>query len=140
MEVLMHNIGMFDRPGALDQTGFAGSGADWLELYKPYIEDGETILASPHKVYGPQNNDLVLQLRKRGIDRVILAGMSGNLCVESHLRDLLEQGFEIAVVTDATASAIVPGWDGNADAMTSFRFIANATWTTEEAVAKMISN
>ncbi len=66
--------------------------------------------------------------------------MSGNLCVESHLRDLLERGFEVAVVTDATASAIIPGWDGNADAMTSFRFIANATWTTEEAVAHMTSN
>jgi len=21
--------------------GFEGSGADWLEIYKPYIEDGE---------------------------------------------------------------------------------------------------
>ena len=66
--------------------------------------------------------------------------MSGNLCVESHLRDLLEQGFEVAVVTDATASAIVPDGDGNAAAMTNFRFIANATWTTEEAVAQMTSN
>jgi len=137
LEALMHKIGMFDRAGALDLTGFAGSGADWLDQYKQYINDGETVVASPHKVYGPQNNDLVLQLRKRGIDRVILAGMSGNLCVESHLRDLLEQGFEVAVVTDATASAIVPDWDGNAAAMTNFRFIANATWTTEEAVAKM---
>ena len=52
----------------------------------------------------------------------------------------MEQGFEVAVVTDATASAIVPDGDGNAAAMTNFRFIANATWTTEEAVAKMTSN
>ncbi len=140
LEVFMHNVGMFDRAGALDLTGFDGSGADWLDQYKQYINDGETVVTSPHKVFGPQNNDLVLQLRKRGIDRVMLAGMSGNLCVESHMRDLLELGFEVAVVTDATASAIVPGWDGNADAMTSFRLIANATWTTEEAVAKMTSN
>ena len=33
---------------------------------------------------------------------MILAGMRANLCVESHQRELLEQGFEIAVV-DATA-------------------------------------
>jgi len=32
--------------------GFEGSGADWLEIYKPYIEDGETVITSPHKVYG----------------------------------------------------------------------------------------
>jgi nicotinamidase-related amidase len=33
--------------------------------------------------------------------------MSANLCTESHLRELLEQGFEVAVVTDATAAAQV---------------------------------
>jgi nicotinamidase-related amidase len=133
LEKLMHNIGMFDRKGALSLEGFEGSGADWLELYKPYIEDGETVIASPHKVYGPENNDLALQLRKRGIDKVILGGMSANLCVEAHLRELLEQGFEVAVVKDATAAAKLPGLDGYAAALVNFRFIANTVWTTEEA-------
>jgi len=137
LETLMHNIGMFDRTGPTDLSGFEGSGADWLERYKPYIEDGTTVVTSPHKVFGPEQNDLALQLRKAGIDRVILAGMSGNLCVESHMRELLEMGFEVAIVTDATASAILPGLDGNAAAQTNFRFIANATWTTVEAVQHM---
>jgi len=134
LEALMHQINMFDRKGPLSLEGFTGSGADWLERYKEYIEDGKTVIASPHKVYGPQNNDLVLQLRKRGIEKVILAGMSANLCVESHLRELLEQGFEVAVVTDATAAAKVEEGDGYAAAMVNFRFMANATWTTSEAV------
>ena len=137
LEALMHNIGMFDRTGPTDLTGFEGSGADWLERYKPYIDDGMTVVTSPHKVFGPEQNDLALQLRKIGIDRVILAGMSGNLCVESHMRELLEMGFEVAVVTDPTASAILPGLDGNAAAQTNFRFIANTTWTTTEAVQHM---
>jgi nicotinamidase-related amidase len=132
LEVLMHNIGMFDRAGALNLEGFEGSGADWLELYKIYIEDGKTVIASPHKVYGPENNDLMLQLRKRGIDKVILAGMSSNLCVESHLRELLERGFEVAVVKDATAAAIIPEGNGYEAALVNYRFIANAVWTTEE--------
>ena len=135
LEVLMHSIGMFDRAGPLDLEGFEGSGADYLERYKPYILDGETVISSPHKVYGPESNDLVLQLRKRGIDRVILAGMSANLCTESHLRELLEQGFEVAVVSDGTAAAIVPEGDGYAAAMVNFRFMANDLLTTEEAVA-----
>ena len=63
LEKLMHKIGMFDRESALSVNGFKGSGADWLERYKPYIQDGETIITSPHKVYGPETNDLVLQLR-----------------------------------------------------------------------------
>jgi nicotinamidase-related amidase len=134
LEKLMHTINMFDRQGALSLEGFAGSGADFLERYKPYIEDGQTVVASPHKVYGPENNDLALQLRKRGIDKVILAGMSANLCVEAHMRELLERGFEVAVVKDATAAAKVEEGDGYQAAMVNFRFMANTVWTTKEAV------
>lgn len=137
LEALMHHINMFDRKGALSLEGFEGSGADWLERYKPYIEDGETIVASPHKMYGPENNDLILQLRKRRIDKVILAGMSANLCTEAHLRELLEQGFEVAVVKDGTAAAIVDEGDGYEAALVNFRFLANAVWTTKETVTAL---
>ena len=139
VEVMMHAIGMFSRQSAVSGEGFSGSGADWLEPYKPYINDGKTVVSSPHKVYGPASNDLILQMRKRGIDKVILAGMSANLCVESHLRELLEAGFEVAVVTDATAAAIVPddGLDGYKAALTNFRFLASDLWTTEESVTAM---
>ena len=82
LEKLMHKIGMFDRKGALTTEGFENSGADWMPQYKKYIEDGKTIVASPHKLYGNESNDLVLQLRKARVDQVILAGMSANLCME----------------------------------------------------------
>ena len=134
LETMMHNIGMFDRQDALSLDGFEQSGADWLEIYKPFIQDGETVVTSPHKVYGPESNDLSLQLRKRGIDKVILAGMSANLCVEAHMRELLEQGFEVAVVKDATAAAKLPEGDGYKTALVNFRFMANAVWSTDEAV------
>jgi nicotinamidase-related amidase len=134
LEKLMHKIGMFDRPGALDLDGFENSGADWMPEYKKYINDGKTIVTSPHKVYGNDTNDLSLQLRKRGVDQVILSGMSANLCTESHMRELLEQGFEVAVIKDATAAAILPEGDGYLAALTNFRFMANAVWTTEEVV------
>ena len=137
VETMMHAINMFDRQGALTTQGFEGSGADWLEVYKPLINDGKTVVTNPHKVYGPESNDLALQLRKRGIDKVILGGMSANLCVESHMRELIEQGFEVAVVKDATAAAQTPDIDGYAAAVTNFRFLASALWTTEQAKAAM---
>jgi nicotinamidase-related amidase len=118
-------------------SGLEGSGADFLEPYKPYVNDGKTVITSPHKVYGPEQNDLVLQLRKQRIDQVILAGMSANLCVESHMRALLEAGFEVAVVKDATAGAIIPEGDGYLAALINFRMIANAVWNTDEAVKRM---
>ena len=134
LETLMHKIGMFDRPHALTLEGFKGSGADWLERYKPYINNGETVVTSPHKVYGPDSNDLVLQLRKAGIDKVILGGMSSNLCTESHMRALIENGFEVMVVTDATAGAITEHYDGYAASLTNFRMIASAVDNTENTV------
>ncbi|NIQ91974.1 MAG: isochorismatase family protein, partial [Phycisphaerae bacterium] len=138
IEKVMHDIKMFDRSGALSLEGFSGSGADWLERYKPLIEDGKTVVCSPHKVYGPENNDLALQLRKRGIDKVILGGMSANLCVEAHLRELLEQGFEVAVVKDATAGARHPELgDGYQAALINFGYIANAVLTTDQTVKAM---
>ncbi len=137
LERLMHDIGMFDRESPLETDGLAGSGADWLPRYRSYIEDGQTVVVSPHKVYGPESNDLALQLRKRGIDQVVLAGMSANLCVESHMRDLIEEGFEVVVVSDATAAAKLPGYDGFEAAFVNYRMIASDVWSTDEAVAKI---
>jgi nicotinamidase-related amidase len=137
LEKLMHSIGMFDRDGPYTLDGFDNSGSDFMPEYKQYILDGKTVITSPHKVYGPQSNDLVLQLRKRGITRVILAGMSANLCTQSHLYELLEQGFEVAVVRDATAAAKLPEGDGYLAALTNFRYVANALWRTDEAVERI---
>ena len=138
VENMMHEIKMFDRSGALSLDGFSGSGADWLERYKPLIEDGNTVVVSPHKVYGPENNDLILQLRKRNISKVILGGMSANLCVEAHMRELLEQGFEVAVVKDATAGARHPELgDGYNAAVVNFGYIANAVLSTSEVIEAM---
>ncbi len=128
----------FARKGQLTLEGFANSGADWLDRFKPYIDDGKTIVASPHKVFGPRTNDLVLQLGKRRMNKVILGGMLANMCVEAHLRELLECGFEVAVVKDATAGPRHPVWgDGYQAAMINYRFLAHAVWSTDEVLKRM---
>jgi nicotinamidase-related amidase len=130
--------GMFARKGRLNIEGIKGSGADWLERYKPYIEDGKTIVVSPHRVWGPETNDLVLQLRKRRISKVILGGMLANMCVESHLRELLEQGFQVVVVKDATAAPKHPDWGyGYTAALINYAFLAHAVLTTTDTVEAM---
>ena len=129
----------FARRGPLTLEAFENSGADWLDRFKPYIEDGKTIVVSPHKVFGPQTNDLVLQLGKRGIRKIILGGMLANMCVESHLRELLERGFEVAVVKDATAGPRHPVWgDGYQAAMINYRFLAHAVMSTNDVVEVML--
>lgn len=137
LEKVMHSLGMFDRPGPLNLEGFEGSGADFMPEYKDFIFDGKTIIASPHKLYGPEQNDAGLQLRKLKVDQIIVAGMSANLCVESHLREFLEQGFEVAIVRDATAGAKLPEGDGYLSALINFRMLANAVWSTDETVQRI---
>lgn len=139
LEQFMHAVGMFGRSGPLTTDGFSGSGADWLPAYRDQIMDGRTVIASPHKIVGPESNDLVLQLRKRGISQVVIAGMAANLCLEGHLRELIEQGFEVVVVKDATAGPRLPEGDGYLAALVNFRFLASAIWTTEHAVAQLTS-
>ncbi len=53
-------------------------------------------------------------------------------------RQLLEDGFEVTVVKDATAAGQHPELgDGYAAALVNFGFIANAVVTTKEAVASL---
>ena len=138
LETSEHETRMFARRGVLNLDGLIGSGADWLERFKPYIEDGKTVVVSPHRVWGPQTNDLVLQLRKRGISKIILGGMLANMCVESHLRDLLEQGFEVVVARDATAGPRHPEWgNGYTAALINFSFLAHGVLYTDAVVAAM---
>lgn len=138
VEKMMHENGMFERKGQLTGEGFEGSGADWLDIYKPYIEKGNNVIVTaPHKLFGPENNDLILQLRKRGIDKVVICGMSGNLCAESHLRELQERGFEAAVVFDATASARMGDMDADIASKINFTLLAEKVYTTAEFVKEM---
>ncbi len=136
-EIFQHQIKIFDRKDPLNVDNFKGSGADFMPEFKPFIEDGKTIVASPHKLYGPSANDLILQLRKQRVDKIILAGMLANLCVESHLREFLENGFEVAVVRDAVAAPKLPEGDGYAAAIVNYRYIANGLWTTDETVKRL---
>jgi nicotinamidase-related amidase len=125
----------FYRPDPLNLDGFSGSGADWIACYRPYIEHGKTVAVSPQKGYGPQSNDPVLQFRKRRIDKVILTGMLAILCVESHLREMLEQGLEVAAVKDATAAPRHPELgDGCQAAVIDYGFLANTVLSTDDAV------
>ncbi|MFD2615665.1 isochorismatase family cysteine hydrolase [Paenibacillus gansuensis] len=109
-------------------------GADYVPSLLPYILDSRTIITNPHKVAGPQTNDLVYQLRQNGKEKVIIAGVLSNVCVESHMRDLIEHGFQTAVVYDATATISQRDFQA---AVTNYLAFSSATWTTQEAIAHL---
>jgi nicotinamidase-related amidase len=131
------SIGFCGRKDPVDLEGFHGSRADYYEPFKKYLMDGHTCNTSPHKVFGCESNDVIKQLRMRKVEKVIMAGPVGNICLESHMRDIIEAGMEVAMVRDAVAAGVNEEGDGYAAAIVNYRFMANAVWTTEETVEKM---
>ncbi|RDE25290.1 cysteine hydrolase [Motiliproteus coralliicola] len=131
LQQTINDIGMFKRASVTDAGDLTNSGADFYEPYKKYIYDGKTVISSPHKVYGPDSNDLVLQLRKRGIQTVLIGGMAANLCTDSHMRELVENGFEVIMIKDAVGA---PGEAAYQAALTNYGMIANSVISTADAI------
>jgi nicotinamidase-related amidase len=131
------SIGFVGRKDPVDLEGFKGSRADYYEPFKKYLMDGRTCNCSPHKVFGCESNDVIKQLRMRKVEKVIMAGPVANICLESHMRDIIEAGIEVAMVRDAVAAGVNDEGDAYQAAMVNWRFMANAVWTTKETVEKM---
>ncbi len=128
-----HNVNFIDRIMFERRMFDKGTwGSEWHPELKP---DDEVIVVAPHKnLSGFHTSDVDIQLRKRGINTILLAGMSANLCVESHLRDAEEKGYEVIVINDATAAA---GEDAYKAALTNYGFIAHESITAEEALKRL---
>ena len=119
---------MFD--GKMFHTGTWGA-----EFHPDLVPDDNTFVLAPHKgLSGFWAGDVSIQLRQRNIDTIVLAGMSANLCVESNLRDAVENGFEVLVVKDATTG---PGPEATQAAMVNYGLIANEVVTTDEITQRL---
>jgi len=107
-------------------------GADFHSELKP---DENTIVLSPHKgLSNFHTGDINTQLRQRDVKTLIIAGMSANLCVESHVRDAAEHAFNVITVKDATAGA---GEAATKAAHTNFGFLSDEVVTTDEIVERL---
>jgi len=50
-----------------------------------------------------QNTDLDYQLRQRGIENLVMGGLTANTCLESSGRYAYELGYHVTMLSDATA-------------------------------------
>ncbi|KAH8813362.1 Isochorismatase-like protein [Xylogone sp. PMI_703] len=110
--------GFVSRKDPVDLEGFVGSGADYPERLKKYLMDKKTLCL-------------------RRIEKVIMAGPVGNLCLENHIRDIIEAGFEVVMVRDAISAGRNEEGDGYEAVLVNYRFMANAVWTTEDIINRM---
>jgi len=108
----------------------------WGHDYHPELKpDSNTVVMNPHK--GLSNfwtGDAAIQLRMYGIETIILYGMSANMCVESHARDAIENGFEVIIIADATAAAGDAAYEA---ALTNYEFLAMEVVTTSQIIKRL---
>ncbi|KIQ31500.1 isochorismatase [Variovorax paradoxus] len=86
---------------------------------------------------GFANTDLELQLNKHGIHKLIVVGMVAHTCVEATVRYAAENGYEVTVVRDATAS--YTDEQMHAALEVNMPNYASAIVTTEQIVASISS-
>jgi nicotinamidase-related amidase len=76
-------------------------GGEWHSDFIPQPGD---IMAKEHWSSGFAGTDLDLQLRQRGVEKLILIGMIANTCLEATGRYGMELGYHVTLVRDATAA------------------------------------
>jgi nicotinamidase-related amidase len=109
---------------------------EWGHEFHPDLKpDSNTIVMNPHK--GLSNfwtGDAAIQLRMYGIKTIIMYGMSANMCVESHARDAIENGFEVIIIADAVGAAGDAAYEA---ALTNYEFLAMEVVTTNQIVKRL---
>jgi len=108
-------------------------GADWHPDLVP--QSGDVVVQQHWGQDGFANTDLDFQLKQFGLERIIVAGMVANTCVEATGRRGAELGYHVTLVRDATAAF-------SADAMRAAYDIngptyAHALLTTEAVIDRL---
>ena len=74
------------------------------EFHPDFVPAFGEVVAQEHWCSsGFANTDLDLQLKKHGIDQLIVIGLIAHTCIEATVRHAVELGYEVAVVEDAVA-------------------------------------
>jgi nicotinamidase-related amidase len=99
-EPVIHLQHVWDAPEAT----FMRPGTDGVEIH-PLVEpaEGETVIqkAEPNGFLGTALEE---ELRKAGIDQVVVAGMMSSMCVDATVRAGADLGFGMTVIHDGCAA------------------------------------
>ena len=75
--------------------------AEIVHELKPRLDD-HVVIKRRDSVF--QDTEVEVWLRSLGIDSIIFSGIDTSICVESSLRDAFNHGYDIVLISDATAS------------------------------------
>lgn len=75
--------------------------AEIVDELKPSFDD-HVVIKRRDSVF--QDTEVEVWLRSLGIDSIIFSGIDTSICVESSLRDAFNHGYDVVLISDATAS------------------------------------
>ncbi len=78
--------------------------AQWATLVPDCGVQADDIVITKRQWGAFYGTELDLQLRRRGVQRIVIGGISTNIGVESTARDAFERGYPLMFVEDAMAS------------------------------------
>jgi nicotinamidase-related amidase len=79
--------------------------ADWAEFMEEIRPTEKDIVITKRQWGAFYGTELDLQLRRRGIDTIVLCGVSTNIGVETTARDAYQRGYNQVFVIDAMAAS-----------------------------------
>jgi nicotinamidase-related amidase len=83
------------------QAGGRSLPADWAEIVPELAPQAADLVITKRQWGAFYGTELDLQLRRRGVDTIVLCGISTNVGVESTARDAYERGYNQVFVEDA---------------------------------------
>jgi nicotinamidase-related amidase len=86
------------------QAGGRTPPPDWAELVPELAPQPSDVIIAKRQWGAFYGTELDLQLRRRGVDTIVLCGISTRLGVESTARDAYERGYNQIFVEDAMAA------------------------------------
>jgi nicotinamidase-related amidase len=79
--------------------------ADWTEFVDEIKPTNKDVVITKRQWGAFYGTELDLQLRRRGIDTIVLCGISTNIGVETTARDAYQRGYNQVFATDAMAAS-----------------------------------
>jgi nicotinamidase-related amidase len=113
----VHGLGIGDqgKTGRILVHGEPG----WQIIPELSPVEGELVIDKPGKS-SFHRTELADELKKRGISRLVVTGVTSDCCVQSTLRDGFEYGIECVLLEDCTAAVETPNHEATLEILGAF--------------------
>ncbi|MEA2179378.1 MAG: hypothetical protein QOG77_2675, partial [Solirubrobacteraceae bacterium] len=123
-------------PGVVDALA---EGAPMTAFYDGVVQEGDLVLRKT-RFSAVVSSDLLAVLQERGVETVVVAGLTTPICVQTTVDGLTMHGYKVVLVEDACASqpmGPVSAQEAHRAAVERMRYLFARVITVDELVAEV---